>query len=139
MFQKVLVGFDGSGASRKALEVALDLAGRCQAKVTAVQVVRIPDYLEVVEDVDTAVEEGEASLSEARGWLQAAAERSQLAVDVRTVVGHPAETITRLVEDEGFDLVVLGRRGLSAVQRWMLGSVSDKVVRHAPCAVLVVP
>ncbi len=56
----------------------------------------------------------------------------------RIVAGHPAETICRIAEDEKHDLIIMGRRGLSGVSSFFLGSVSDKVTHHAVCPVLVV-
>ena len=60
------------------------------------------------------------------------------AVERSIVVGHPASEIIRAAEEAGVDLVVVGARGLGAFRRLVLGSVSDRVVHHAPCSVLVV-
>lgn len=57
---------------------------------------------------------------------------------LRTEVGHPAKVLVRVAREEAFDLIVLGRRGLTPVQRWMLGSVSERVLRYAHCPVMVV-
>lgn len=53
-------------------------------------------------------------------------------------MGHPAATIIRVAEDEKCDLILLGSRGLGEVKRFLLGSVSDAVVHHAHCPVLIV-
>jgi nucleotide-binding universal stress UspA family protein len=52
--------------------------------------------------------------------------------------GDPAEEILRVAKDGGYDLIVVGHRGLSPVKAFLLGSVSNQVVSHAPCSVLVV-
>ena len=52
--------------------------------------------------------------------------------------GDPAEEIIRTAQEEGFDLIVVGHRGLSPVKAFLVGSVSNRVVSHAPCSVLVV-
>jgi nucleotide-binding universal stress UspA family protein len=59
---------------------------------------------------------------------------------MRTVieVGHPAEHLVAMAEREGVDLIVMGRRGRTATARWLLGSVSERVLRYAHCPVTVV-
>ncbi len=56
----------------------------------------------------------------------------------RQKVGQPASEIVRVAEEEGCDLIVLGSRGLSGVQAFLLGTASDCVAHHARCPVLVV-
>ena len=53
-------------------------------------------------------------------------------------IGHPANAIIEAAERGGYDLVIVGSRGLNAVERFLSGSVSGRVVSHAPCSVLVV-
>ena len=58
----------------------------------------------------------------------------------RTVegIGHPADAIVDAAEQGGFDLVIVGSRGLNACSASLTGSASSRVVAHAPCSVLVV-
>lgn len=58
-------------------------------------------------------------------------------VSDRLLVGHAAREITGLASSENADLVALGARGMNALERFLLGSTSEKIVRHAPCSVLV--
>jgi nucleotide-binding universal stress UspA family protein len=53
-------------------------------------------------------------------------------------MGHPAEQIVRVAERENANLIVMGRRGKTTIERWMLGSVSERVLRYAHGSVLVV-
>jgi nucleotide-binding universal stress UspA family protein len=53
-------------------------------------------------------------------------------------IGNPAAEIIRAAEVRGIDLIIVGRQGRNAVQRFLMGSVADRIVRHAPCDVLVV-
>jgi nucleotide-binding universal stress UspA family protein len=53
-------------------------------------------------------------------------------------MGDPADEIVRTAREQGFDLIVVGHRGLSPVKAFLLGSVSTRIVSHAPCSVLVV-
>ncbi len=138
MFRKMLLGFDGSPAARKALQVALDLAQRYGAALTALAVVRPPEFAELEAEVSAALAEARGPLAEAFRWARAEAHRTGVSLEIRIQAGHPAETLVRLAREEGFDLIVLGRRGLTPVQRWMLGSVSERVLRYAHCPVMVV-
>jgi nucleotide-binding universal stress UspA family protein len=134
--RRIVVGFDGSDHSRKALERAADLAS--EAELTVVCAAGISELSrhapgEVpLEPKD--VEARAAALAEARSYLEG---RGTAA---RYVEGHgsPADVIVDEAEDRGADLIVVGTRGLHAGKRLLLGSVSTKVVHHAPCDVLVV-
>jgi nucleotide-binding universal stress UspA family protein len=71
----------------------------------------------------------------------AAAERvrgAELRVEIQIQTGRPADVIVREAQEDGSDLVVVGARGLGAMERLLLGSVSESVLRHAHCPVLVV-
>jgi nucleotide-binding universal stress UspA family protein len=74
------------------------------------------------------------SLDKARARL------AESAVQARTVEAHsePTEALVRQAETDRADLIVVGTRGLNTTQRLLLGSVSTKVMHHAPCDVLVV-
>jgi nucleotide-binding universal stress UspA family protein len=54
------------------------------------------------------------------------------------VRGYPADEIIKAAKDEGVDLIVVGNLGRTGIERMLIGSVSEAVVRHAPCPVLVV-
>ena len=54
------------------------------------------------------------------------------------ITGRPADKIVELAKEEGFDLIVLGSRGLGNIKEFFLGGVSDRVADEAPCPVLIV-
>lgn len=135
---RLLVAVDGSPSSIHAASLALALARRSEAAVIA---------LVVVEDVGPLPTESEKPpgdrdrvewLAERRfaPVLEALGERAG-SLERRVVEGSPPETICRVAEQESVDLIVMGSRGLTAAGRFLLGSVSDAVLRHAPCSVLV--
>ncbi len=63
---------------------------------------------------------------------------AQTDIEYRCVDSHPSDGIQTALEDEPFDLVVMGSRGRQGLKRWLLGSVAENTVVHAPCSVLVV-
>jgi nucleotide-binding universal stress UspA family protein len=75
-----------------------------------------------------------------RELFEAKTALSERGIDAKLIerVGDPAAKIIDEAEQEQADLVVMGSRGLNTAQRWLLGSVSTKVVQHAPCNVFVV-
>lgn len=131
--ERVLVAYDGSEGARRALELVPELApGR---EVTLLGVAEGVPLVGHAGTLPSAEEEAERArqLAEAAGWL---ADRG---IACRTVErrGDAATAILEQAEQDGVDLVVMGTRGLSTGQRWLLGSVSTKVLHHASCSVLV--
>lgn len=132
----ILVGYDGSKESEKALDAAVDIAKAGGATLIVQHVVSIgPEAYEGgMLDVDAL----ERELS---GMLEQAAERARLAGVAATKVlsrGDVAATILREAEQRGADLIVVGSLGRGRMARLLTGSVADKLVRTAPVPVLVV-
>lgn len=140
-YKKVLLGYDGSKNAKRALDRAVALAtegGGSLRVVVAVNTVMIvygpeapyypPDYAEQV------TKGGQGLLDEAVALAKQAGVEATGAVED----GHPAEVILRTSESQGTDLVVIGRRGISAARRFLMGGVSSSVVNHSKCDVLIV-
>lgn len=136
--RKILLGYDGSVYAEHALKVALDLARRYGAAVTAVSVAHIPDFADTRDEINGALQDAEKFYAQPLARARELAERENVALETRIVPGHPANALVHLAEKEGYDLIVVGDRGLSGVKRYLLGSVSEKTVRYAHCPVLVV-
>jgi nucleotide-binding universal stress UspA family protein len=137
MFQRILVAVDGSDSACKAYDVALDLARKYSSTLAVLAVVRPPEF---AEDVET-----EAIVEHSQGYYQGVLDRLRTESDTEGLVtryevaiGHPAEKILACAEKDRIDLVVMGHRGKSLLQRWLVGSVTKHVINHAHCAVLVV-
>lgn len=145
MFSKILLASDGSEYAIKAAEAAAELAKALGASVTLLHVFTMPSLHMAVPgspavDVDPGalssyVEQVQDAVAKRTGRIL---EEAGVAYDTLLEAGHPAEVIVRIAEDDGYDLIVMGSRGLSAIQSFLLGSVSDRVVHHAHCPVLVV-
>ena len=137
MYRRILVGYDGSNAGKKAFAKALDLAAGDNAELYVLTVVHPP---EIGDDV-----EGEAVIESSRAYhktLLAPLKRPVSAKGVKghfeVAVGHPAEQIIYHADRCKADLIVVGDRGRSKFVRLLLGSVSKQVVQYADRAVLVV-
>src|SRR5438445_8968236 len=135
--KRIVIGFDGSEHSQKALERAADIAhGATLAVVCSADVARLMrDPAGGVSPVDPADAEARANaLAEARRYLEG---RGLEGVFVEGT-GHPADVIVQEAEESGAAMIVVGTRGSNAAKRLIMGSVSTNVVHHAPCDVLVV-
>lgn len=132
----ILLATDLTAASREATERAIDLAGRLGARLLIVNVLEKRRLAGggSHERVDQARSERESHLVKVVRDARAAGVQAEFLV----WEGDPGGSIAAAAEAEGADLVVVGTRGRSGAERMLLGSVSDHVVRHAACPVLVV-
>lgn len=134
--RRVLLATDLSSASEKAAEEALELARALRAELLVVSVIdpttRGPGPHVARMDQRRAAREVAAQALVVRG------RRAGVAVEFLVWEGEPGPAIIEAAEAEKADLLVVGTRGRSRVERMVLGSVSDHVVRHAPCPVLIV-
>jgi nucleotide-binding universal stress UspA family protein len=141
MFDTIVVATDGSDSVRRAVDVAVDVAARFDAEVHALYVVdsgeveSTPD--EVREDLRDALDDrGSAALEQVTG---AAAERDpELDVTIEAREGRPATEITEYAREVGADVVAMGTRGRHGENRFLIGSVAERVVRTCPIPVLTV-
>lgn len=135
-FQTILLATDLTAASREATQRAIDLARRLGARLLIVNVLEKRRLVGggAHERVDQARAEREAHLVAVVREARAAGITAEFLV----WEGDPGGSIAAAAEAENADLVVVGTRGRSGAGRMLLGSVSDHVVRHAACPVLVV-
>lgn len=142
MVQHLLIAVDGSSSSHHAANQGFGLARQTGAKVTLAYVLESPPVIPVGPlsgYVMTAPPRTDADLERARAELKSLAKEAQgVTVETRVELGVPADVLCELAERLSVDLIVVGARGLTPGTRWLMGSVSDRVVHHAPCPVLVV-
>jgi nucleotide-binding universal stress UspA family protein len=144
MFDRIVVGTDGSDTATEAVKTAIELARLAKSKLEIVsayepipqdrlkrEVEGIPgDVSQVVnprEDVQLVLD-------------KAAAEAKKAKVDVVTHPreGDPADAILDVAEENDADLVLVGNKGMTGARRFLLGSVPNKISHHAPCDVWIV-
>jgi nucleotide-binding universal stress UspA family protein len=138
--QRVVVATDFSEASRAALEYAAALAQVFRAGLLLVHVTELP-YVEAnLADVDTRVFE-ETTRQQAEEQLSKLVQAHQaagLSVESRLVVGAAWHETVELARETGAGLIVAGTHGYTGLKHALLGSTAERLVRHAPCPVLVV-
>lgn len=143
VFRRIVVAMDGSKDAWAGVEYLLKLPLPEPADITVVSVVPpLPiDAIEPPLTLASFLEQLRTPLlKKARAVAKQAAERIQKAgfeAKIAVVHGHPSHEIVKVAEAERADLVVVGSRGLTGTSRFLLGSVSDGIIKYAPCAVLV--
>jgi len=137
VYEKILVPLDGSELAEVALPYAGELAGRLGSEVTLIHVCESTEqqyhnmhqiYLQKMAEVT-------------KQYIKKYVERpdaASIAVKAELLNGHPAEQILDFAEKQRIDLIVIATQGRSGIQRWVLGSVADKVVNAAKQPVLLI-
>jgi nucleotide-binding universal stress UspA family protein len=142
---KILLATDGSKFSNKAADYGLDMAKKLGADVIALYVINLKHFelyaLEHHDDITGYEDENLRMRKEgddALDYVATGARARGVSLTTRTVRGYPADEIIKAAKDEGADLIMVGNLGRTGIERMLLGSVSEAVVRNAPCPVLVV-
>jgi nucleotide-binding universal stress UspA family protein len=132
---------DFSEPSRLAMLKACELVRRLGGELELVHVEPRPPAV-ATDMLVTTAELGLETGAEVRGAMEAWTREAEAVlgrpVRAEVVPGDPATELLRLARERAFDLVVLGSHGRKGLSRLVLGSVAERVVRHAPCTVLVV-
>jgi nucleotide-binding universal stress UspA family protein len=142
MVRHIMVAVDGSAGSRKAAGFAKSLAQDVGARLTLIYVLEPPPVVVVGfpevyglshrQPTDEELDAVKKMLDEV------AADFPHERVDKVVEFGVAAQTILDQCESRRVDLLVIGARGLGPMERWLLGSVSDRLVHHSKCPVTVV-
>jgi nucleotide-binding universal stress UspA family protein len=135
--ETILLATDGSPASEPASEQAIDLATQVQARLLVVSVFAASSRPSEASTEAAVVDSRDSLTSKAQAIVQRA---KAAGADATFLVweGDAGEAIVAAANSEGVDLIVVGSHGRSGVSRFFIGSVSDYVVRHAHCPVMVV-
>jgi len=143
--KKILVPVDGSVASQKAAEKAIELAEIYNSEITFVHVIHVPDATmhsrygfhleaEIILMNQQLMENGNKFLDDFVEKIQ----REGIGIQKLVLSGQPYEEILSTANEGKFDLIVMGRRGFSKIKRFFLGSVTQRVISDSPCPILVV-
>lgn len=138
--QSIVVGTDGSPNAEAAVRQAAKIAKGTGARVNLVSA--FPDVPTFSERIASSAKRQPIDLREvAEGLLaRAAAELEGEGVEVMTHAreGDPAHVLLEVADEQDADLIVIGARGLTAFERFLLGSVSSKLAHHAKCSLMIV-
>jgi nucleotide-binding universal stress UspA family protein len=141
-FRRILVPIDGSSASLRAGQVAIQMAAVHSLPITLLYVVDEKTIREVVASSGDAMEGVRRRLEE-KGWhylehVARMAKNQGLTCERLMREGVPQGQIADVVREYDIDLVVIGRKGLQSSRRAFIGSVTERVIEYAPCSVLVI-
>ncbi|HHV71119.1 MAG TPA: universal stress protein [Clostridia bacterium] len=145
---KILLATDGSPSAAKAVEETAKIAAPLNAEVTVLSVIShavdVSDYISLnldeelkqfANDYRKAIE---VKCNEIVDNAVKPLKEKGIKVNAKVVPGDPAATIARIAEEENYDLIIMGNRGLNKAQELFLGSVSNKVAHLAKTSVLIV-
>jgi len=143
LYKKILIATDGSENVRKAISHAIGLAKLYDAQLNAVYVMDIKtdygpkSYLSTdlsTEGLENFLkQEGDAAIK----YVEDMAKNEGLGIEKWMRRGNPADEILKLAQEQSIDLIVMGTLGRSGIEKFLLGSVADKVIRNSRIPVLV--
>jgi nucleotide-binding universal stress UspA family protein len=143
MFEHLLVPLDGSSRAEQVLPVAARLARASGGTITLLTVIGIAPEAMSYRLAGPFLPQNvfERDLAQAHSYLDRVAQRSDLAgiaLEKQVDLGDPAATILSHAEQQAVDLIVISSHGYTGLRRWLLGSVAEKVARHASAPVFVI-
>jgi nucleotide-binding universal stress UspA family protein len=152
MMEKILVAVDGSADSKKALTYVIELTGKCDGKITVINVYStVVPQTQPIDGLSTPAMSGtsaalaakladDAKLRGERILVEAERFAKELGVQVEKVLreGDAVNEIVAEAKAGNFNLIVIGHRGMSKLRELLLGGVSEGVSHKSPCPVLIV-
>ncbi len=140
---KILLATDSSEEASLAAKTAADIAQKTGSELYVVHARPVPVYIDPATDRISDVRGAEETVKgEAQQLLDTQVQQIKAAggtvAEAYVRLGRPAQEIVNLADNMGAGLIVMGSRGLGGIRRALMGSVSDSVVRHAHCPVMVV-
>jgi nucleotide-binding universal stress UspA family protein len=138
MYSRILVANDGSPGGQKALSGAIELARKLPAELHMVTVEELPRFPASIDEVAEEKDEANHRFAPVIDAAKAEAKGAGAAIETHLVPGHVAEGVIGLIKQLRADLLVVGFMGHSRLYERVIGGTPDRLVRLAPCAVLVV-
>jgi len=141
MFNKILVATDGSEQGFKAARVALELGKISGGSVTAIYVAdtnrtaHLPDDMLLLSIRELLLKEGKDAVAQ----VEIIADEMGVPYEGAVVEGNPGSEIMRFAEEKGVDIIVMGTVGRTGLDKFLLGSVAERVVRGSKIPVLTIP
>ena len=137
MYRKILVANDGSKGGEAAFRAAIELAKALGVGLTMICVEDLERFPATIDRVAEA-QEAPSVFEDVVAAAKALAAAEGVALEALVVEGHPAPRILEFVERDGYDLLVLGYMGHSALYDRLIGGAASRLVALAPCKVMIV-
>ena len=148
MYDKILLATDGSDFAKKAGKHAITLAKQFNSEILILNVIETTYYHglggeDIAEELDKLLEkEGQNTINQFLDELKESEcnDGTCSTINFRSVLrfGNPYKEILKIIEEENIDLTIIGNSGKNSFDRILLGSVSEKVIRHGKSTVLIV-
>lgn len=138
MYAKILVANDGSAGGKKAFTAAIDLAQKISAELHMVVVEEMPRFPATIDEVAEVKDEANHRFAPLLDAAKAQAEAAGLTIETHLLPGHVVDAVIGLIKQISIELLVVGFMGHSQLYQRIIGSTTDRLVRLASCAVLVV-
>ncbi len=141
LYRKILIATDGSKYIKKVVDYGIDIAKDTGAKLHAIYVIDTMAYSSIPLSAPMEYaysllsQEGDIAIKSVTDMVEAAG----LEVEGTIAEGHPADEIIKYAEKNSIDLIMMGTLGKSGLDRFLLGSVADKVIRNSKIPVIVIP
>ena len=136
--ERILVAVDGSSNSDFAVDQALSMAATCNSQFFAISVADVyPVYMEGAPDVKNKVTEETRKIL---GKVEEKAKKANIPCETILHFGRqPHEFIVKEAKERDVDLIVMGTHGRTGLKKFVMGSVTQKVIGYTPCPVMIVP
>ena len=142
-FKRILIPLDGSILAETALSFASTLARQFESELILIRIVDLIHITMLSPNMSPSILTAQKeAYEEAESYLRGQAEALRVqGLNVITIVSEtsPADDIINAAVTQNVDLIVMSTHGRGGLARWTFGSVADKVVRHSPCPVFIVP
>lgn len=141
MFERIMIATDGSKHSERAAEVGIELARLSGGAITIIYVAdtgrlsHLPEDMAIASIRSLLIREGE----DATNYVEEMATRAGVASTKTVVEGNPGDELLKRSSESGIDVVVMGSVGRTGLDKFLLGSVAENVVRNSRVPVLTVP
>jgi nucleotide-binding universal stress UspA family protein len=137
MYSRILVANDGSPGGQKALSGAIELARKLSTELHMVTVEELPRFPASIDEIAEEKDEANHRFAPVIDAAKAEAKTAGVEIETHLVPGHVVDSVIGLIKQLKADLLVVGFMGHSQLYERIIGGTTDRLVRLAPCAVLV--
>lgn len=137
-FRRIVIGYDGSEHSKKALDAGLLMAQKLGSSLVVVTVLRAPEFSATIDEIDESLNHAEKQVRPQLEELKKVCSVQGVEIETAILKGHPAESIVKFASERKADLIITGTRGIGGFKSLVIGSVAQKVVSYSKVPVMVV-